>query len=265
MTEKQPYCFVIQPFDNGEYDERYKQIYKPAIETAGLVAYRVDEDHNVDIPIETIEEGIRKSVICFADISEDNPNVWYELGYAFACGKRVVMACKEGRNLPFDIQRNRVNFYNDTAISGVGLKNKITEEIKAKSSNNTPIKEIVDNSKSDLNIPINKKTPDLNELDVGILYALFTNIDSYEVSTLIHDVNSSMVIHNTRRIQNTKRVKFSIRKLEALLLIERESNDDFGGWNYFLTKAGKEWCTDNEPRFEKLKEKDDDGHFEWNL
>ena len=75
-------CFVIQPFDQGKFDKRYADVYKPSIEAAGLEPYRVDKDPGVLVPIEAIERGIRSSAICLADITSDNPNVWYELGKA---------------------------------------------------------------------------------------------------------------------------------------------------------------------------------------
>lgn len=31
-----PICFVIQPFDSGRFDKRFDDVYKPAIEAAGL-------------------------------------------------------------------------------------------------------------------------------------------------------------------------------------------------------------------------------------
>jgi len=49
-----PTCFVIQPFDSGKFDKRFRDIFKPAIEAAGLEPYRVDDDPSVDIPIEAI-------------------------------------------------------------------------------------------------------------------------------------------------------------------------------------------------------------------
>ncbi|KAA6306372.1 hypothetical protein EZS27_041973 [termite gut metagenome] len=73
-------CFVIQPISDEKFTKRYDDIYKPAIETVGLSAYRVDLDPTVKIPIEDIESRIKNAEICFADISIDNPNVWYELG-----------------------------------------------------------------------------------------------------------------------------------------------------------------------------------------
>ena len=113
-------CFVIQPFDKGKFDKRFQDTFRPAIEEAGLGAYRVDQDPNVEIPIEAIEEGIRDAAICLADITTDNPNVWYELGYAFAAGKAVIMVCsderKEGK-YPFDIQHRTIVGYKSESSS----------------------------------------------------------------------------------------------------------------------------------------------------
>jgi hypothetical protein len=106
-----PTCFVIQPFDSGRFDKRFEDVYEPAIIAAGLEAYRVDRDPRVDVPIDAIEDGIRSAAICLADITTDNPNVWYELGFAFAAGKPVVMVCAEersGKKYPFDIQHRTV-------------------------------------------------------------------------------------------------------------------------------------------------------------
>ena len=107
-----PTCFVIQPFD-PKNDRRYEEVYKPALQKAGLDPYRVDLDPAVEVPIRDIERRIRESAICLADITEDNPNVWYELGYAFAVDVPVVMTCADQRStkLPFDIQHRTVIRY----------------------------------------------------------------------------------------------------------------------------------------------------------
>ncbi len=106
-------CFVIQPFDSGKFDKRFAEVYKPALQESGLEAYRVDEDPSVDVPIEAIETGITESAICLADITTDNPNVWYELGYASAAARPVIMICSDERkgNFPFDIQHRTVIRY----------------------------------------------------------------------------------------------------------------------------------------------------------
>lgn len=125
-----PSCFIIQPFDSGKFDKRFTDIYKPALEHAGLEAYRVDEDNSVVVPIDAIEQGIIDSDLCLADITTDNPNVWYELGFAFATGCPVIMVCSNERksNYPFDIQHRRVIEYASESTSDFSaLQKKITQ------------------------------------------------------------------------------------------------------------------------------------------
>ena len=107
-----PTCFVIQPF-NSKFDKKYRDVYKPALEKAGLDPYRVDQDPSTEGVMDSIEQQIRDATICLADITTDNPNVWYELGYAFAAGRSVVMVCSSEREgkLPFDVQHQTVIKY----------------------------------------------------------------------------------------------------------------------------------------------------------
>ena len=111
MDEK--FCFVIQPFQEI-FNKRYEDTYDPAIRAAGLVPYRVDKDPSAKNLIEQIENKIEEAAICLADISIDNPNVWYELGYAFASGKDVVMVCdKQRKDFPFDIRHKSIIPYSN--------------------------------------------------------------------------------------------------------------------------------------------------------
>jgi hypothetical protein len=127
-------CFVIQPFDGGPFDKRYEDIFVPAIGAAELEPYRVDRDPRVSIPIEEIEAGIRASDACLADITKDNPNVWYELGYAIASQKEVVLVCSKERasKFPFDVQhRTIIHYSTDSPRDFEELKGKITSRLKA--------------------------------------------------------------------------------------------------------------------------------------
>jgi len=104
---------MIQPFDQGKFDRRYKDIFKPAIEKAGFEADRVDEDPSVTVVIDRIEKGINDASVCLAEITTDNANVWFELGYALARNKPVVMICeKHARTrFPFDVQHRNILEY----------------------------------------------------------------------------------------------------------------------------------------------------------
>ena len=129
-------CFVIQPFDKEKFDKRYNDCFKPAIVRAGLEPYRVDGDPSAEVLISSIEDGIKNASVCLAEISLDNANVWYELGYAFALGKPVVMVCADERTkFPFDIQHRQVLVYKTDSTSDFdNLGIRIEETLNARLS-----------------------------------------------------------------------------------------------------------------------------------
>lgn len=131
--ENANYCFVIQPITDNKYSKRYEDVYVPAIKEAGLVPYRVDLDPSVRNIIDEIEKKIENASVCLADISVDNPNVWYELGYAYALGKDVVMVCDESRKtFPFDISHKSIIPYKTESPSDfMKLKEDIVGKINA--------------------------------------------------------------------------------------------------------------------------------------
>ena len=127
-------CFVMQPFDKGPFDQRYEDVLTPAIKNADLEPYRVDQDPAVNIPIQSIENGIQGSDVCLADITLDNPNVWFEVGYAIAAQKDVVFICSEDRRtpFPFDVQHRTITKYATASPRDfTELQRKITQRLKA--------------------------------------------------------------------------------------------------------------------------------------
>jgi hypothetical protein len=47
------------------------------------------------VPIDEIADRIRAAAVCLADISVNNPNVWFELGFAIAARKEVVLVASD--------------------------------------------------------------------------------------------------------------------------------------------------------------------------
>ena len=77
---------------------------------------------------------IREADAGLADISESNPNVWFELGFAMAAGKSVVLGCLQdpNRRFPFDIQHRKIITYRtESSRDFEDLKSKMTEGLKA--------------------------------------------------------------------------------------------------------------------------------------
>lgn len=134
MSEAPKKCFVIQRFDNGTYDKRYRETFAPAIKKGGAEPIRADEVLGTRPVVEKIEQGLRAADVAFAEVSEDNPNVFLELGYALALGIPTVIVCDRHKRakLPFDIAHRPVNFYATEAQSDwEKISDQVTKEITA--------------------------------------------------------------------------------------------------------------------------------------
>lgn len=119
MKQFDNYCFVIQPISDEKFTKSFTDVFEPAIKAANLSAYRIDLDPYVKNIIEEIEKNINEAALCLVDIPTDNPNVWYELGYAYAKNKAVVMVCDESREslFPFDISNKSIIKYKTQSTS----------------------------------------------------------------------------------------------------------------------------------------------------
>jgi hypothetical protein len=78
----------------------------PALEAAGLEAFRADEEIRAgDIRTDMFQERLVADLV-IADLSIDNPNVWYELGVHHALRARGVVLFSGGRvPTAFDLTR----------------------------------------------------------------------------------------------------------------------------------------------------------------
>ncbi len=123
-------CFVMQPFAPplGDY---YEKIYKPAIEKAGLKPLRADADiFGTGKIIDQVWRGINAAKVLVAELTDRNPNVFYELGLAHALKKPVVLISSNEKDVPFDLQHIRVIYYDVTdPFWGNKLLEKVAENI----------------------------------------------------------------------------------------------------------------------------------------
>lgn len=104
-------CFVMMPFVEpiGGY---YKTIYEPAIAKAGLRSVRADDEiFATGKIVDQVWSGITAAKVLVAELTDRNPNVFYELGLAHALKKPVVLISSNQEDVPFDLQHIRVIYY----------------------------------------------------------------------------------------------------------------------------------------------------------
>jgi hypothetical protein len=235
-------CFVIQPFDNEKYDRRFDETYGPAIRAAGLEPYRVDRDPGVSIPISQIEDGIRRASVCFVEISEDNPNVWFEFGFAISEAKETVIVCDSQKRdrFPFDIQHRRVIKYSTNSLSAFGkLQTQITEALKAATAR-------VDNLETlESSSPIQPKEG-LSEHEISLLANIASETDA-DFGIGQWRLTQNMDVIGYTAIATQLGCRKLIRKGLVDSQVAQDSNgDDYN--SYKLTSNGWDWLLANEDR-----------------
>lgn len=102
-TAPKPFVFVLMPFESG-FKDVYELGIKPACIDAGAHPERVDEQVFQGSIIGRIYNNIAKADTIVADMTGRNPNVFYEVGYAHALNKLVVLLTKEAKDIPFDLK-----------------------------------------------------------------------------------------------------------------------------------------------------------------
>jgi nucleoside 2-deoxyribosyltransferase len=96
----------------------------------GLEVVRADESLSNGSIIEEILTELTGATVVIADITPDNPNVYYEVGYAHALKKDVILMCNEQRSrLPFDLIDVRTIFYKNTIAGHALVKEKLRSRL----------------------------------------------------------------------------------------------------------------------------------------
>lgn len=216
----------------------------PAITGAGLEDYRVDRDPTAHILIDAIEEGISSSDACIAEITTDNPNVWYELGFAIANGKPLVMISNSSERhgpFPFDVSHRHVIAYKpESPRDFAALQAEITRRLKA-------LIEVDTEAKTIASIASSGQIGGLSPHELAALQIIAEDQLSVNDTVSATSVREQMVQAGFSKIAAT----LSLRMLERREYIEA-IDEGFGNqvwWCYRATSSGLDWLLSHQDLF----------------
>lgn len=115
-------CFYITAIGEDGSDERKHSdlflgsIVEPALESLNLKVVRADQIDKPGTITKQIIEFLSKAKLVIADLSFNNPNVFYELAIRHAFRLPTVQIVRRGDKIPFDVSNSRTIIIDTTDI-----------------------------------------------------------------------------------------------------------------------------------------------------
>ena len=144
MSEK--ICFVIAPIGEPESETRkrsdqiLKHVISPAAVECGYNATRADQISEPGMITSQVIQHIVDDPLVIADLTERNPNVFYELAIRHAIRKPLVQLIKKGEQIPFDVAGTRTVHVDHRDLDSVEeAKTEIVAQIRSLESDSSSL------------------------------------------------------------------------------------------------------------------------------
>jgi hypothetical protein len=122
-------CFVLMPF-HKKFQVIYTKCIKLALIDQNWTCIRADEIYESrEIP-HLIYEQILRADLIIAELTDTNPNVLYELGYAHALAKNTMLITQSEESVPFDLRHRQIIYYSQTSKGLYRLVESIRSRLK---------------------------------------------------------------------------------------------------------------------------------------
>jgi hypothetical protein len=131
-------CFVIAPIGDPDSETRkrsdqvLKHVIRPAVVGCGYKAIRADEIDKPGLITSQVIQHVVNDDLVVADLTERNPNVFYELAIRHALRKPLVQLIRKGDAIPFDVAGTRTIYVDHKDLDSVeAAKSEIVDQIRA--------------------------------------------------------------------------------------------------------------------------------------
>jgi hypothetical protein len=182
-------AFLVMPFGRKpgpdgkdiDFDRVYQDYLEPAVEAAGLRPRRADAERRGGSIHADMFQDLLMAELVVADLTIDNPNVWYEIGVRHALrASGTVLTYALRSKLPFDLNGQRMLHYTladgvpnpaNLAAERVALTEAITATLEAwKGRKASPVY---------AQLP-NLREPDWKSLKVGDINEIWQALEAWE-------------------------------------------------------------------------------------
>lgn len=133
--EKEKSAFVLMPFDQV-FDGVFRDLIVPVLESVGYRVSRADSFVDQQNILKDIVSSIDRADLIIAELTNLNPNVFYELGIAHGLNKPTILLTQSIEKVPFDLRSYRIIVYS-THYNEVKLLQEPLREIAQRTQDGT--------------------------------------------------------------------------------------------------------------------------------
>lgn len=126
-------CFVIMPFSStntcseDEWTDIFENVIKPSVEQPGINYDCIRANLVIGNIIRDILVNLNTADVVIADLTDQNPNVFYELGVRHALRDATILISQNINHVPFDLRHYMTLIYDWKTKKG---KEQLKEKIK---------------------------------------------------------------------------------------------------------------------------------------
>ncbi|MGE5458108.1 MAG: hypothetical protein ACM3RX_07120 [Methanococcaceae archaeon] len=228
-------CFVISPIgsDGSETRKRADQILKYVIEPAAKecgydICVRADKLAEPGMITSQIIQHIVEDPLIIADLTEKNPNVFYELAIRHALRRPLVQIIKKGEPLPFDVANMRTIQVDHQDLDSVNeAKVEMIKQIKA--VENKKPEEIETPISISLDLQLLKQSDKPEQRSLAELVSVIGSLRT-DISSIDEKVNTN--------------VKVQAMLVQYLLSFQTEGNINYNYWVPNFNNLKKSFTSD---------------------
>ena len=212
MSSNKKNCFVIAPIGEPQSDTRRRSdqvlnhIIDPAVSECGYKPIRADDIDKPGIITSQVIQHIVEDPLVIADLTERNPNVFYELAIRHAIAKPFVQITAKGEQIPFDVASTRIIFVDHHDLDSVAeAKQKIIQQIQELENDSSVIETPISTS---LDLQILRESEKPEDRSLADLVAEVANIrgDIGKIGTKVDSLENEdrfdAIQHGIRRLSH---------------------------------------------------------------
>ena len=229
MSEEKKKCFVIAPIGDETSDIRrrsdqvLRHIINPAAEKCGYETVRADKIDRPGIITSQVIHHVVEDDLVVADLTDCNPNVFYELAIRHALRKPLVQIIQKGENIPFDVAGTRTIHVDHTDLDNAqDAKDEIVKQIEALKKDPSDIETPISVA---LDLQFLRQSEKPEERSLGELVEAVVDLRAslMKVDLRLDTENQGRILHEIR-----SEIDMLSNRIDEHLMVARISRGDHG-------------------------------------